>query len=155
MQRFAAKEGTHPGKLHTDTHARLSCLASKGKVGMENELITVIWMYFCVLNVLGHQKLSSSFALLFFFPLHVGGWTKEFFSHTTEKHFKFFHTAASWCFQIFFTAFLHCRYDFTRRYLPGCTPEAGSTERGGGEGCGKATWASSTRGARDREQRGT
>lgn len=66
MQRFPAKEGTHPGKLHTDTHARLSCLALKGQVGMENELITVIWMYFCVLNVLGHQKLSSSFALRFF-----------------------------------------------------------------------------------------
>lgn len=48
----------------------------------------------------------------------------------TEKHFKFLYRAASWCFQSFYTAFLHFKYSFSIRYLPSGTLAALSMERG-------------------------
>lgn len=65
-----------------------------------------------------------------FFFFYVGGRTKVLFLHNTEKHFKFLYTEGSWCFQKFFTAFLHCKFDFSRRHLPSDTLEAMNMERG-------------------------
>lgn len=118
------------------THTHPSCLASKGKIS------SFLWSgYTCASLAYWVSQKAILISDHYFF--YIGGRTKEFLLHTTEKHFKILHTAASWCFQIFFTAFLHCKYIFCRSCLSSDTQAALRRERGRGRRCGKAAvWPS-------------